>query len=44
MVCLCKGAAFSNALIVLRRVCANNIGLFHLDPEVFFYKVDGREN
>ena len=39
MVCLCKGAAFSNALIVLRGEAAYDHGLFHFDTKVLLDEI-----
>ena len=44
MVYFGEGAAFSDALVVLRGIAADDLMLVHFDSEVFLYKIDGTED
>ena len=39
-----KRTALPNALIILRRVAARDLRLFHLDIKVLFYKIDSSKD
>ena len=39
-----KRTALPNALIILRRVAAHDLRLFHLDIKVLFYKIDSSKD
>ena len=39
-----KRAAFTDTLVVLRRITANHFRLFHLHAKMRFHKVDSSEN
>ena len=44
MVAFREGTAFADALIVLRRIAADHLRLFHGDAEMLFDKIDGGED
>ena len=44
MVCRRKGAAPTDALVVLARITANNLGPFHRYAEMFLDEIDGSKD
>ncbi len=44
MIYLSKWTAFTNTLIILCGMAAHYFRLFHLNPKMFFYKINSRKN
>ncbi len=44
MICFGEGTAFADALVVLGRIAADHLRLFHGDAEMLFDKINGGED